>query len=101
VNNAFSILIFYKWLSIAVKCVSEFCVFRHSYFCHFIKTGAGIVQFGVVTGYRLNDRGVRVRVSIGSRIFSSPQHPDQLWGVLDSFYSVSTVSNYWHNVLVL
>jgi hypothetical protein len=34
---------------------------------------------GIATGYRLNDRGVGVRVPIGSKIFSSPRHPDQLW----------------------
>jgi hypothetical protein len=34
----------------------------------------------IATGYRLNDRGVRVRVPVGSRTFSSPCHPDQFWG---------------------
>jgi hypothetical protein len=35
---------------------------------------------GIATGYGLDDRGVEVRVLIGSRIFSSPCRPDQLWG---------------------
>jgi hypothetical protein len=35
---------------------------------------------GLATGYRLDDQGVGVRVSVRSRIFSSPCHPDQLWG---------------------
>jgi hypothetical protein len=35
---------------------------------------------GIVTGYRLDDQGVGVRVPVGSRIFSSPSHPDWLWG---------------------
>jgi hypothetical protein len=34
---------------------------------------------GVATGYRLDDRGFRVLVPVGSRIFSS-SHPDRLWG---------------------
>jgi hypothetical protein len=33
---------------------------------------------GIATGYGLDDRGVGVRVPVGSTIFSSPQHPDQL-----------------------
>jgi hypothetical protein len=35
---------------------------------------------GIATGYRLDDEGFGIRVSVGSRIFSSPRHPDQLWG---------------------
>jgi hypothetical protein len=34
----------------------------------------------IATGYGLNDRGVGVRVPVGSRIFSSPRRPDRLWG---------------------
>jgi hypothetical protein len=40
--------------------------------------GAGIV--GIAASYGLDDRGVRVRVPVGSRIFSFPNHPDRLWG---------------------
>jgi hypothetical protein len=32
------------------------------------------------SGYGMDDRGVGVRVPVGSRIFSSPQRPDRLWG---------------------
>jgi hypothetical protein len=32
---------------------------------------------GIATGYGLDDRGVGVRVQVGSRIFSSPQRPDR------------------------
>jgi hypothetical protein len=35
---------------------------------------------GTATGYRLDDRGVWIRVPVGSTIFSSPSRPDQLWG---------------------
>jgi hypothetical protein len=34
----------------------------------------------LATGYGLDDRGVGVRVPVGSRIFSSPRRPDRLWG---------------------
>jgi hypothetical protein len=35
---------------------------------------------GIATGYGLDDRGVGVRVPVGSRIFPSPCCPDRLWG---------------------
>jgi hypothetical protein len=35
---------------------------------------------GIATGYGLDDRGVGVRVPVGSRIFSSPRRPDRIWG---------------------
>jgi hypothetical protein len=35
---------------------------------------------GIATGYGLDDRGVGVRVPMGSRIFSSSRRPDMLWG---------------------
>jgi hypothetical protein len=33
----------------------------------------------IAIGYGLDDRGVGVRVPVGSRIFSSPRRPDRLW----------------------
>jgi hypothetical protein len=38
---------------------------------------------GVVGSYGLDDRGVEVRVPVGSRIFSSSLRPDQFWGPPD------------------
>jgi hypothetical protein len=35
---------------------------------------------GIATSYGLDDRGVGVRVPVGSRIFSFPNRPDRLWG---------------------
>jgi hypothetical protein len=35
---------------------------------------------GITTGYELDDRGVGVRVPVGSRIFPSPCRPDRLCG---------------------
>jgi hypothetical protein len=37
-------------------------------------------QVGIATGYGLDDRGVGVRVQVGSRIFCSPRRTDRLWG---------------------
>jgi hypothetical protein len=34
---------------------------------------------GMATGYGLDDRGVGVRVPVGSRIFSSLYRPDRFW----------------------
>jgi hypothetical protein len=38
---------------------------------------------GIATGYWLGDRGVGVRVPIGSRIFFSPHRSDRLWSPLN------------------
>jgi hypothetical protein len=35
---------------------------------------------GIATGYGMHDRGVRVRVPVGSRIFSSPRRTERLLG---------------------
>jgi hypothetical protein len=35
---------------------------------------------GIATGYELEDWGVGVRAPVGSRIFSSPNRSDRLWG---------------------
>jgi hypothetical protein len=35
---------------------------------------------GIATNYKLDDRGVGVRIPVGSIIFSSPHRPDRLWG---------------------
>jgi hypothetical protein len=40
----------------------------------------GLNYVGVGTAYGLDDRGVGVRVPIGSRIITSPSRPDRLWG---------------------
>jgi hypothetical protein len=42
---------------------------------HRLTVGAGIAN-----GYGLYNRRVRVWVPVGSIIFSSPRHPDRLWG---------------------
>jgi hypothetical protein len=35
---------------------------------------------GIVIGYGLDDLGIGVQVSVGSRIFSPPRRPHRLWG---------------------
>jgi hypothetical protein len=45
---------------------------------------------GIEAGYRLDNRGVGARVPVGSRIFSSPRHPDRLWGPSNLLYN-----GYW------
>jgi hypothetical protein len=34
---------------------------------------------GITTGYGLDDQGVGVRVSVGSRLLTYPYYPDRLW----------------------
>jgi hypothetical protein len=36
-------------------------------------------EVGIATGHCLDDRGIGVRVPVGSRIFSSLPRPDRLW----------------------
>jgi hypothetical protein len=52
-------------------------ILLHTY--TYIKRSRGS-SVGIADGYGLNDRGVGVRVPVGSRIFSSPRCPDRLWG---------------------
>jgi hypothetical protein len=42
------------------------------------KTGNRDSSVGIPTGYGLDDPGVGVRVTVVSRIFSSPRRPDRL-----------------------
>jgi hypothetical protein len=42
---------------------------------------------GIATGYGLDARGVGVRVPVVSRIFSSPNRPDRLWGPTNLLFS--------------
>jgi hypothetical protein len=63
--------------------ISSFSLFLLSFYfyssyCFSIRSLYSIVA--IATGYGLEDRGVGVRVPVGSRIFSSPKRPDQLWG---------------------
>jgi hypothetical protein len=44
---------------------------------------------GVATGYGLDDRGVGIRVPVGSSIFTSPYRPDRLW-VHPASYAMDT-----------
>jgi hypothetical protein len=38
---------------------------------------------GIATGYGEDDGGIRVRVPVGSKIFSSSRRLDRLWGPLN------------------
>jgi hypothetical protein len=64
------------------KCIPVKFIFRNWLFNIFntfqnLTKSRGSI-FGIATGYGLDDRGVRVRVPVRSRIFSSPRRPDRL-----------------------
>jgi hypothetical protein len=42
---------------------------------------------GIATGYGLEDRGIGVRIPVGSRIFTFPYHPDRVWGPPNLLYN--------------
>jgi hypothetical protein len=44
-----------------------------------------VMEAGIATGYGLDNRGIGVRVTVGSRIFSSPRRPDRLWDPTASY----------------
>jgi hypothetical protein len=48
-------------------------------YAYIYKEGSRDSSVGIVTGYGLDERGVDVRVPVGSRIFSPPRRPDRLW----------------------
>jgi hypothetical protein len=61
------------------KIIAPQNVFIHDVFCpKYLKNVISVI--GIATGYGLDDRGVGVRVPVGSRILSSPRRPDRLWG---------------------
>jgi hypothetical protein len=55
------------------RCSITFCYWMYCY-------GSRDSVVGIATSYRLDDLGVGVRVPVGSRIFTSPNRPDRLWG---------------------
>jgi hypothetical protein len=58
------------WLNQELHCEDCVCV-------HTSKEMSRDNVVGIATGYGLDDRGVGVRVLVGSRIFSSPRRPDR------------------------
>jgi hypothetical protein len=59
---------------------STFCCSKIQYNTILLpKPGSRDSSVGIATSYGLDDQGVRVRVPVGSRIFSSPRRPDRLW----------------------
>jgi hypothetical protein len=86
---------FCSWMQRQCHEICWHCVFSNPFYSPFIITLSShliilnwycIVKrsrdsiVSIVTAYGLDDRGVGVQVLVGSRIFSSPRHPDQLWG---------------------
>jgi hypothetical protein len=63
--------------SVYLKYPITWCFFKigYSFLC---RSRDSVV--GIATSYGLDDRGVWVRVPVGSGIFCSPDRPDQLWG---------------------
>jgi hypothetical protein len=62
------------------KCIIPICIlflvfFWIKFHLHGIKEPGWLV--GIATSYGLDDRGLRVRVPVRSRIFSSPRRPER------------------------
>jgi hypothetical protein len=64
-----------------IKPLRRYLVTAHKiYFSTITMNDSRVSTVGIATGYRLDNRGVGVRVPVGSRIFTSTCHPDWLWG---------------------
>jgi hypothetical protein len=66
-----------------VKTYTNYFLFNDAISC----VGNRDSAVGIAGGYGLDDRGVRVRVPEGSRIFCSPRRPDRLWGPPSLLYN--------------
>jgi hypothetical protein len=53
---------------------------NHTYTVLLVLTMSRGSIVSIATAYRLDGPGVGVEVRVGSRIFTSPDHPGQLWG---------------------
>jgi hypothetical protein len=53
-----------------------FAIYYYYYYYYYYWSRDSVV--GIATSYWLDDRGVVVRVPVGSRIFSSQRRPDRL-----------------------
>jgi hypothetical protein len=66
------------WICAWIHLYSQEYIICHIPTSYMSRDGA----FGIVTGYELDDREVRIRVPVRSRIFTSPCLPDRLWSPL-------------------
>jgi hypothetical protein len=77
-HGAFVFILVSTWAcssTLNVICSSKISVHFKRTIWHFIRSRDSVV--GIATSYGLDDRGVGVRVLVGSRIFSSPNRPDR------------------------
>jgi hypothetical protein len=92
-QNTVSLFIVHSFLYYSYLCVYVWRDCRHmetepafiawdksEYLRHPFFLGSRDSAVGIVTGYGLHDRGVRVRVPVASSIFFSPRCLDRLWG---------------------
>jgi hypothetical protein len=71
------------WLQFLSFYMEPRVYFMTRMFSFLIRVGSRDSVVGIATSYGLDDRGVGVRVPVGSRIVSSPNRTDRLWGPPD------------------
>jgi hypothetical protein len=77
INTSYSVTEVFLCLNM-LKSIIEECL---QYKCqHSLAQRSRGSVVGIATGYGLYDRGVAVRIPVGSRIFSFPRLPHRLWG---------------------
>jgi hypothetical protein len=65
------------WEKLESSCIQLFMILFNDTICSLESRDSAV---GIPTGYRLDDQGVGVRVSVGASILISPCRPDRLWG---------------------
>jgi hypothetical protein len=73
------------YILIVLRCKASYSIF---YLSQMVYGVLGL--YTIATSYGLDDRRVGLRVSEGSRIFSSPDRPDRLWGPPKTSYPMGT-----------
>jgi hypothetical protein len=84
-------LLLLKWTHGCVHAHTRTRTRTHRYICTCISKSQDRAV-SIATGYGLDDQGVRIRVLVWARIFTSPCHPDRLWG------PPSLLSNGYHGL---
>jgi hypothetical protein len=78
-SNCNIIYVFTSYVNMFTLIISTTVVSIHIFPLFIWELGSRNSAVGIATGYVLDDRGIGVRVPVGSRILSSPRRPDRLW----------------------
>jgi hypothetical protein len=67
----------FNWFQIRPN---NFILMLGNFLFYYNKKGSRDSVVSIATSYGLDDGGIGVRVTVGSRMFYSPRRPDRIWG---------------------